>query len=129
MVVQLTVNASDEYTDFSAPITLAEDDDLLIEWNPISRFGGIGREPIGQEPAGIGASIADDCAYTVIEIRDIAGALIVESDPILGTPRWSYFREDNKQDHGGAYETDNQFRIVQVSRSARRREIGRIVTT
>ena len=127
----LIVNGATTYRDPSAPVAIASGDDLVVGWDPISQHAGIGNETIGNEHAGIGATLPHDIRYTVIEILDPStGEVVATSDPLLPpTDELAYWSEDNIFDHDGSYETDMIFRVVQLDRSGRRTVIGTIETT
>jgi hypothetical protein len=114
----------------SGAVAIAMDDDLVVGWNPVSDVIGIGREAMGLEAAGIGATLPPDIRHTVVEVLDSeTEAVIAQSDPLPAPiSDWAYWREMNIFDHG-SYETDLIFRVVQFDQAGRRRELGTVETT
>jgi len=126
--VNLIVNGV-EHRAPSGPVTIADSDDLTVVWNPLSAVVGIGREAVGFEPAGFGATLAPDIRHTVVEILNPAtGDVVSESAPLLAPiSRWTYYHEMNVSDHG-VYATALKLRVVQFDQVGRRLELGTIET-
>jgi len=120
--VLLTINDTTTYTDFSLPIEITAGDDLLIQWDPISRVAGLGREGLGIEPAGIGGTLAPDVRQSVIETLDpVSGDLVSQSEPIM-SPTSQYLLI-------APADVEMVVRIVQLDQVGRETEIGRFTTT
>lgn len=129
--MRLVINDTVIHDEPAAAVTIAADDKLRFEWQPVSGFVGIGREGIGQETAGFGGTLAPDIRQTTVQILDpVTEELVAESDPILQPTRvYTYTAAQNQADHGGVYATDMLIRIVQYDQQGRVAVIDEVETT